>query len=719
MPLGKNPLVVKEFKGKLLTDLDQTDFFFGFGEARQIEIPFEYALESVNLEYLKKGGLRTRSGINRYVFHNAQVERPMQMWKIDNLNGLQQTDRWLFLTWDGVTGRMYDTQPGALVNPIMTLAGMKYAYVLNAFGRMYITPWEGWATPLGDAAGGGANNWIWLYNNLYNARLAGCAPLAPGALAVAAIAGGNCTPGLHLVSLIYETDSGARSRPDTAHITAPLQVTTTAANATINITNMPVAPAGSGIITKHIIISKVVVNYNNQGFLSYEPFIVKSVTNATVNTTYGAAGGEGPDSGFVDSAKDWVLSQDIIRSCVSLAIYGNRMVYLGFRKTGGATGNNEPNNDMIAVSRPDLPEQVNFPGLTLGLAPRNLLVIGQDYSGKVMAGGELNGTFYVFKEDSTFGFVADDEKDPVEWPKPALIDGAKGAFPFGVAKVGNNVGINYDGAILVAGNHGVTYFDGRFAQRSLAEGIWDEYDITALRWTKILIEPIRQLIFLRFGDPDSLILDEHHQVNNKIFVGNYYYGIDITSIRWGSWKYELGYGDSVIVSIPDIDLRLPGTLGNDGAVGTQFNTPYSLLCIMGRLEVAPNLWNFRIYSESRQGSDFEGEAYSEYPSWIYETGYTPNKSGELYTFGPMKIRARSGIGMPPTTILQIDKASMDSILYDTVIQLGVAANPARYYSINLNHYGERVRLRLSGLNRMTIEELILEMKETSEDRTRQ
>lgn len=728
MPTDKSPIVIKEFKGRLLTDEDQFGVTVG---VEQTKIPFEYSLDNHNLVFLKKGGLRTRDGIERYVNLANVTGKPLQMWKINSLNGDPYTDRWLILTWDGTNGRLYDTGVVApATNPVLNLVGMKYAFVANIFNRMYISPWSAWANPLN----GGS---VIVYNGLYNARLAGCALPVNGAPAFAAgaAAGGNCTPGLHLCSVLYETDTGYISSCIAGQSLTPVPVTTTAANATINFTNIPTGPAGTGVVKRHIIISKLVVNNNGQGFNSYEPFFAVTIND---NTTVGPVAFTGPDSSLLQTAKNYINDGtapnqlvDRIPACVSLATYGNRLVVIGPVNTaliliipGGVL---PTPYDQILVSPANKPEQIDtsqnlFFSNSYRYNGLSAINIAAQFSGKPMAGGELSGVFYVFKKDCTFAVIADDAKDPNEWAEPQLVDSGKGAFPFGVSYIGNNPSSNNDGSMLVCGNHGITYFNGRFSQRSMAEAIWDEYRIADLKWSKVIVDPIRQLMFLRFGDPNSDELTFPAGINTTLFVANFYFGMDITSIRWGAWRYTVDHNLDPLLTIADIDLREPGTAGNVGGAAN-FSTMYSLLSILTRKSLGGGLYDINIHSEAIADRDFYTSkgVNGVFPSWYYETGFTPNENGEVFNFGPLKLRLRvdaGGVSNAVNFAILVEKCLFDSSTFANVAQFNAVAFPGKYYSANLNAVSEHLRLRISGQNRVLLDKLVLYMTKVAEDRPR-
>lgn len=679
MPLDKSPIILDDFKGLLWTDRRDNSL---------VKIPFEYSYNCRNLEFTKKGGLRSRKGILTSLTQTV-TGTPVQFWKIDNLNGVAYNDRWLILTWDNTTGRLYDTGVTApATNPVLTLTGMKYAFVLNAFGRMYISPWESWAVPLSSA-------YIWLYNGKYNARLTMCPEPTPGTFAASATAGGNCTPGVHLLSVVFETDTGFRSTVPTTHLTSPLSVTTTSANGTVHLTNIPVfagtasVPAAA-VVARHIIMTKVVVNYNNKAFDSYEPFIVATINDNTTTTLDVNV----PDSGLTESAKLLVnQTQSGVRAHVGMATYRGRMVYLGSRSYSG--GDTFGLTNSVTYSPPNQPEQLRN---TLNDGLR--VVVGVDFSGKVMTGQEMNGVFYIFKEDSTFAHRADDSVDPLEWEKPELVDSARGAYPFGICNIGNNLSAIQDGYMLIAGNHGISLFSGSFATTPLTEGIWEAFNKNDVIWTKIGVDPIRKTIYFRIGDPASTRLYGNIADNIYIHHGNYYYGIDIQSIRWSIFEFGNNeYGDQIYIK--DIDMRqnpLGGPIASD-----VINNYYTILTSSSQGAL--------VLTESLNDRD-NNSSTGPYPSWIWESGLTKNDAGEVYTFGPLKLRI-TGTGGAVTSAARVVDGTYANLAVFTPV-----AQPGKYYSLNLAKDSEHLQIKISGQCKILIERLILHYSKLQLERPR-
>lgn len=728
--IDRNPLSIKDFGG---LDWRGTDRIIGETLSRTIqgETPFDKALDIQNLIFLKNGGIRTRDGFEIYIKGenvpvgftiNGQVSG---FWKINDLNGVAQTDRWLILSYNTSSGNgfLYDTGADGVttINPVLTVAGMKYAFVINAFGRMYISPWEAWAQPLGDTAGGGANNVVWLYNGKYNARKAAGGPLTVGTFAVAAAAGGNCTPGVHLVSVLAETDSGFITAVPIGHSGAPLTVTTTAANATMNFTNIPVGAAGTGIIKRHIIVTKVVVNNNGQGLLGYEPFFAVTINDNTTTTSNFTK----PDSALVDSAKIYAnenLHNSIIRSYVAMAPYGSRMVYLGSRNSGTAPFVYLLHNS-VAISPPNRPEEIGRAAVPI--EDVNVTFIGANFSGAVMTGTEINNTFYIFKEDSTFSVDDNPDEDPASWPVN-LVDAGKGAFPFAVASIADNPsGLIADGAIVL-GHHGISFFNGRHSQVNISENIWDRFAFDSLldaQWSQILIDPVRKIAFWKIGDP-------LFSSKTYIYTIDYKKGFDPETVKFGRWQHG-SWG--LTPAFPWLALREGYTSGTVGATNV-FDVHYPLLVCPFNLGTSSTTAN-TLYLVSEASVTGDGQttnpSLSRAIDWYLETGYTPNDDGELYQFSAIRVRGVTRYvstfntpGNPYITLEYgvLDDTTLNKITLNDDLILGntfVAGNvPKKFETRKMNAKHEQIRIKVSGSNRTFLSQLILFGRRAAEDRPR-
>lgn len=714
--LDKELVSIKEFKGLNLLGADEELTLRVSGNDQYDYIPFDYFRSVANLVPIKSGGVRTRYGFERYLeptFTIGAGESIIMYWKISELQGVNYDDRYLILTFGAGVGKIYDTGVvGPATNPILTVTGMAYAFVINAFGRVYISPWESWATPLSNTTTGV----VYVYNGLYNARVAGSDAPVPGAFAVAATAGGNCTAGLHFASVLFESDSGFISICPTAHLSAPISATTTTANATLSFTNTPLGPTGT--VKRHIIITRTVVNNNGQGLQGYEPFFGVTINdNTTTAVTFNK-----PDTALIDSAKDYLTTptnDTRIRAYVSLATYGNRMVYMNSR---GATGFVGLKNH-IAISPPNRPEQVGNAIVAQGQDSPSALLVGPNFSGNVMIGAELDKVFYVFKEDSSFSITEDPADDPSTWPV-TLIDSGRGAFPLGVASVTDNPSGLLSGGLIVAGLHGISYFNGRFIDPPLTENIWDQIlggsGITTyyLKWLRLTIDPVRKWIFFEIFD---LNLDI---TNEKIYIIDYNNGLSSDNVKLIKNFGAIKSFSTFSPQFKNLILRPPGTYGTVGVgFGLIYDAKHPLITAIYK-DTGTN--RIRIVSEALSAADGlkTNAASSVAIAWSFTTGYTPNVSGEQYQFSALRLRALVyylGTLFDPGS--QNITASFNVLDSSGVAgNIGVFTNPtyapAKFITHNMNAKNEQISISLSGQSRVEIHQLALFGSRVAEDRPR-
>lgn len=720
---SKDVVTVKNFKGLDIRDTDPIVPEY-LSKVVQGETPFDAALGMSNLNFLKKGGMRTRNGFTNYLecskitdnFVLAAGEIITGIWKIENLNGNAQVDRWLILTWDGTTGNMYDTGSDGVTttNPVLSVTDMKYAYVVNTFGRMYIAPWVAWGVPVYSLG----NSGIYLYNGLYNGRHAGSPHPVSGTFAVTATPGGNCTPGIHFASVLFETDSGYISACDAAHLAAPLSVTTGTGNDTMSFTGVPVGIAGYGIIKRHIIVTKIVVNDNGQGLLGYEPFFAVTLSdNVTTVATF-----DKPDSALVESAKDYIQGPTAFLAFASMAPYGARMVWMGGRDTSIVAGSVHLGNK-VSVSPPNRPEQCSSFAETDPGDP-SVTLVGEGYPGLVRGGLEQNGIFYVFKDSSTFSFTDNPEKDPVEWPIDE-VDAGKGAYPYGIGLVNSSPSsFISDGAILV-GDHGISHFNGRHNDIALSEKIWDNSDFDTneyrYRWSQVVVDPNRKIAFWRVGDPADPV--------DYIYTLDFKNGLLAETVKFGRYD-NISMLSGITMNVPFIALRSPRTAGTQ--VLSSFLLHYPLLVIPYKNAAVPR--NVTLASECIYPWDgainYDGggplENYQIEIPWNWESGYTPNDRGEIHNFSDMKLRAviyhKTDATDPGDAFIVIQYAPLDEVTLTTIINNLVAGNlytgepPGKFLRVPINLIHEQIRLKLSGTNRIFLQQLTLFASISADDR---
>jgi len=674
--LDKFPIVVDKFKGVKVSDEDINASDAFYSQYLQDVVGIDEAFEAENIEYLKTGGFKTRNGFQfdtkweGPTFIGAQREIT-GFWQIKDLLGVAQSNRFLISTWDGTTGYIYDTGLAHAANPVLTLTGMKYAFVLNAFGKMWLSPWSDWGVPLDY---GPSAKHIYLYTGAYNFRgIQGAIPTTDITVADSATAG-VVTAGYHYFSVAYETDTGYITFPCNYNPTVFLNA---AGSKKIDVTNIPVGPTGTA--ARLIIMTKVISPYPNPlgvGFAQNEPFFVARIadnttTTATLNT---------PDSGLVESAAYLLDRSERVPPVVSMAVYRNRMIYISPKAATYLNGTFTDN--AVFISPPNEPEVVNQYN-----TDGSVLIVGPDYTGRPHCGAELRGTFYIFKKDSTFAIQENLDLDPMEWTVN-LIDSGLGAYPTGIANIADNPGNLILDNLLVANDAGLFAFTGSFNPVPISKGIWDNITNTVGNYAQMYIDPVRKLLYLVFGPVLANQLD-------YIWIGNYYLGYDSESIRWSKLKISP-------------DARWPGFRA---FLLQQLPTvaPYPILT-----SVYKTTRYYQIVTQ-RPGlsADFTATGAEVPISWLLSTGYTPSEIGDLLTFAFIRVRAMIASGS-----LSVSTCGLDSNTFTTLVSEAVGNTPAKFFTYPMNMVGEKVRFKLSGVTRVLINKMIIFASEYGKNRAR-
>lgn len=683
--IDKFPLTIDNFKGVKAPDSEYNEDIENY---QFDDVSIDAAYEAVNIRYLKNGGFRSRVGYTGLLDSNLNMTGSLcQTWQVKNLKGVDQTNRWLVLTWDATNGRIYDTGAGTPSTPILTVAGMKYAFVINAFGRMYISPWSAWGVPL-DVLGVGSLDRVYVWNGDYVPRHAQGGALNREAATATGVTNsataGNIIPGTHLFDVAYEYDTGWVSPlygtnpafeggPSTV---LPLALVCTGNKVTI--ANVKVGGAGSGIVARHIIMSRLVTNYDSFGWLHYEPFFAAKINdNTTTSLTF-----DMPDAGLVESAAYLLDSLGVIYSCVSMSVSNNRMIYYGIKRSPAGTIDLPilEGNNCILVSPPGDPERVN-PYNT----DNSRILIGQDFAGGVNCGAELRGINYVFKNNSTWAFQADISLDPAEWPVD-LVDAGIGAFPLGISKVGGSTSSVINDAILVGGVSGVFVFSGNYNVIPISMGWWGSYTEDDFQYITILINPINRLIYCTLRDP---LRTGQIGEQDFIWVGNFLYGLDYESIRWS--KDEINLARMFSGKVHLYETSASGILNSIRlALGMDITTDLNV-----------------IIEDPDNDEDEEDGGNSSY----YITGHTPTEKGDLYTFSTVRLRvlALANATTSITSDIEVGCATMDSNTF-TSDSIAVSNGPNKFFDFTLKStVAEKVRIKISTASgtKMMVNKLII------------
>lgn len=663
--LDKNPFSIKEFKGVNMGSEDND-----YSRFTNDAIPFDHALDALNISYLKEGGFRTRPAWKtKFDFNGIVSDTVRQYWKIARLGTTNYTNRWLILTYGGGNGMLYDLGSGTPSTPILTKAGMNFCSVVNIFGRLYISPLSEPGVPL-------AGESIYLYDGT-NCRTAGGSKGTVGSLNVASGGSGNVTAGLHLAAFAFETDSGFITPP--IQSSDWIQVTITAGQAA-QFTNIPIGPTGT--VARHLLLTHVIGNYDNVPE-NWELFFGLRIGDNT--TTSGDI--IVPDTGLNDSA-DYLLDEfETLPSCAAISIFNARLMYNGPRT----------DQRLVYVSNVADPETID--------QTEAYLQIPVGIPDEVLNGKELRGIYYIFKDTSTF--TTRDNGGPANTWEVDIVDSGLGLTPWGIAEVYANPGGLVLDNLLVANTAGLYVFSGTFSADPISRKIQPLFrlnDRSVLKYTRLAVDSARKLIYLLLGP--------YTQVND-LWVGDYTNGLDAQNIKWARWTIK-NQAESEII---------PGSFDHivvDPNNGTS-KLPSLTVCITrtsGWFLIMEALYEELIDNYIVSGVDNLIEI-----DWEMWTGF-PIPNGFDYTFDSAYIRASLKDDNPdPPTIrdktITIAVGAMDN---NTPTPVGTPIEPGpipgRFYNILLGLVAPTLYLKVYGKNKVQVSQLTLMVSEREKVRSR-
>lgn len=710
--LDKFPLRVTDFRGLNILDEENADIKIFPTTGMDNSPEFGEAFEAQNIRFLKSGGFRTR----RHGFQDTPQEivaafganeHLIRVHQVLELLGTSTANRYLILTYDGTNGKIYDTGLAVGSNIILTVAGMIDAFFINAFSRIYISPWaaHGVAFP---------GEYVYAYTGAYVARRAQGSPLNRTAATATAVTNsgtaGNITLGTHLFDVVYETDTGYITSMYGARATIPggpptVQPLNLVCNGNqVTVANIKTGAAGSGIIRRHILMSKLVANYDNTGWIGYEPFFAYTINdNTTTTVTF-----DKPDAGLVESANYLMNNTEgFIRACGTISLYNNRLCFYRIDpKTDVPEGRNA-----VLVSAILDPERVDSYG-----TDGSRILVGRDFpSTSVTCGFEFRGLNYVCKERSTHVFREDLDKDPGEWAVD-LVDSSRGAFPLGIAKVTNSISHIIDDSTIIVNNGGLLVFNGSYSDVPISLGWWNSIPYGDRSTSEVFVDGERKLIYVVSGDP------RFPRVNTAVkslFVGDFSRGMSFGNIKWSKDVYTLniarsGYSELDFRSIAGKFLLIAGNFCN---VPTFF--------LLKR-----NTIGNHTLVHIRESSESSESAASEAPyETIYTSGFTPTDIGGINTFNGLRLRLLSGFYLSITGNSGNGSVNLHYNILDgtTPITFGESVSPGllpgKYIFSGFNAVCEKVKIKIStlgvnsavagdnGFNFLELHELILFLAE--------
>jgi hypothetical protein len=334
---------------------------------------------------------------------------------------------------------------------------------------------------------------------------------------------GYCDLGLHIIAVIYETESGFLTGPGPEFFSEQTYVSV---KNKILIINIPVSP--DPFVTKrHIISTKAIVGYNGdqKGYQFY--FIpggnIDNNTVTQVELSY-------YDSDLVDDASHLIDNYTNIPAGVNLTTFHGRLVVVGlstkpeesFTSRGRITPRHHvelDNRSVALLSAPGEPEAISkVDGLIITPLDGNALTHCQ----------EFRDILYLFKRSRTYAYV-DNFDEPASWQEQVLDQGI-GASIHGIASVLDSGGVNADFLIIVDST-GVILFNGTYTRPELTfkiEDFWLALNRNNFHRITIANDSVGKKLYITLPEP----------FRHFVLYGDYNNGLDAKNIRWSKWVFD-------------------------------------------------------------------------------------------------------------------------------------------------------------------------------------
>lgn len=349
---------------------------------------------------------------------------PVRFHKYRKLTDNQ--DYWIILS---AAGKFYDTGAAVPNNPILTLTPATAPdFSLITIGQRCI-----FSPHNRDQGIVGEFTYIYERGVTTTARkLAGAKPVGVFTVAVSAT-NGNTEPGLHIIAVAYEFNTGFITRPALyQQLTAPAGV-----RKAIDLSAIPVGPAG--VVARRILMTRKVANFDGNNENPELFFALKINDNVTVALL---AAISMFDTQLIQSADYLKDNLEEVPAMLCFSYYERSLVCAGagieksvVRVSKGGDYETFDATDGFVVCAP-------FEGDGV----RNLRA--------------ARGSLYMFKRHRSL-VTRNNGESPSSWPVD-LVDSGLGAEVFSIAEVGDGIIGSINNAFLIANLAGVWLFDNGF-----------------------------------------------------------------------------------------------------------------------------------------------------------------------------------------------------------------------------------------------------------------
>lgn len=315
---------------------------------------------------------------------------------------------------------------------------------------------------------------------------------------------GFCDLGLHVIGVVYETDTGYLTAPGPEFFAVQTFVNEAKG---IHVTRIPVSP-NDYVTKRHLVSTRAISGFNGNNRKNEFQFQFYFIPDGNIddNTTtekeisfY--------DADLLTDASHLIDNFEEIPAGTNLAGYNNRMCL-------SATFDYP---SIVYVSSPGEPEAID--------QVDGILEIPVDGNPVTMS-QQFRDVLYVFKKTRTYPF-SDNGDVPSTWALGTL-DVGIGSPVHGVAQVLDSGGVNVD-FLIICDFSGIMLFNGVFTRPELSWKIadyWLAIDRNDFGQIQTLNDTILQRIYIAL--PNRIIL-----------YADYSYGLEFKNIRWYPWSFDI------------------------------------------------------------------------------------------------------------------------------------------------------------------------------------
>lgn len=330
---------------------------------------------------------------------------------------------------------------------------------------------------------------------------------------------GFCDAGLHIIGVVYETDTGYLTAPGPEVLAVQTFVNEKRA---LIVENIPVSP-DSFVVKRHLVATKAISSYNgdDDGYQLF--FIPDGNIDDNVTTTKEVSFF---DIDLLKDASHLLDNFAEIPAGVTLTTYKGRMVLT----------TTYTDISLIYLSAPGEPEAIDQVDGQLIMPPDGNPVTNAQ---------EFREVLYTFKKTRTMGW-SDNGDVPSTW-KPIILDQGIGASVHGIANVLDSGGVNVD-YVLVVDYSGIMIFDGSYTQPAgeltwKINDFWKSIDRNDYGNIQIMNDSLNRRLYMTLPD-------------KKMLYGQYQNGLTPKTIKWSPWSFDI---ETTTIALIDTDTLVIGS----------------------------------------------------------------------------------------------------------------------------------------------------------------